>query len=205
MVVPGPAGLVNVGGEGQLIIGAVAAAGVALAARRRRSPGLVVLLMMLVGGDVAGAAWAGIAAVLRLTVKVNEAVTTLLLNYVALDLLLFLIYQPWKDPNGSGQPTSRELADAAQLPVLAGTAGPRRARRSPSSVAVAVWFALLRDTAWGFRLSVVGGNPEAARRAGLPVVALLLSALLVGGALAGLGGLRPPRRGRVQAAARRSA
>lgn len=185
VVVPAKAGMVNVGGEGQLTIGAVAAAGVALAIDRTAAPGLVVLLMLLAGA-AAGAAWAGIAAVLRVVVKVNEAVTTLLLNYLALFVMLFLILGPWKDPSALGQSTSLELADAAKLPVLAGT----RVHVGvvlTVVVALAVWFALTR-TAWGFRLSVVGGNPEAARRAGIPVVTLLLSALLIGGALAGLAG-----------------
>jgi simple sugar transport system permease protein len=142
---------------------------------------------MLIGSAAAGALWAGIAAVLRLTVGVNEAITTLLLNYVAVDVLLYLIYARWKDPNGSGQPASRALADGARLPLLARTVV--NAGLIVALVAmVAVWFALER-TAWGFRLRVVGGNAEAGRRAGLPVKRLLLSALLVGGALAGIAGM----------------
>lgn len=185
VVVPARAGMVNVGGEGQLIIGAVAAAGVAQSLDRTAPPGLVMLLMLLAGA-AAGAAWAGIAATMRIVVKVNEAVTTLLLNYVALFAMLFLILGPWKDPAALGQSTSIELADAAKLPVLAGTrvhVGVILALL----VVVVVWFGV-SWTRWGFRLGVVGGNPEAARRAGMPVVPLLLSALLIGGALAGLAG-----------------
>jgi simple sugar transport system permease protein len=186
VAVPAKAGLVNVGGEGQVVLGAIAAAGVALAVDGKLSGPLVVVLMMLAAA-LAGALWAGLAAVLRLTVKVNEAITTLLLNYVAIDLLLYLIYQPWKDRHGSGQPATRPLADAARLPLL----GTSRVHAGiiVALVATAVVFALLRWTSWGFKLRVVGGNPEAARRAGLPVAALLLSAMLVGGALAGLGGM----------------
>lgn len=185
VVVPARAGLVNVGGEGQLIIGAVAAAGVALWLTPVASPWLVMLLMVL-AAVVAGAAWAGIAAAMRLVVKVNEAVTTLLLNYVALYSMLFLILGPWKDPAALGQSTSVELHDAMKLPVFAGTA--IHVGVALAVVAAgAVWFALTRTT-WGFRLSVVGGNAEAARRAGLPVLTLLLTALLIGGALAGLAG-----------------
>lgn len=186
VVVPAAAGLCNVGGEGQLLIGAVAAAGVAKLFDGSLGGGLVILLMAI-AAMVAGALWSGIAAVLRVTVKVNEAVSTLLLNYIALDLLLFLIYDPWKDPNGSGQPASPPLADAAKLPVFTGTT----VNIGLAIVIVAtlvVWFAL-RGTTWGFRLATVGGNPEAARRAGFAVTALLLSGMLVGGALAGLGGM----------------
>jgi general nucleoside transport system permease protein len=186
VVVPGRAGLVNVGGEGQLIVGAVAAAGTALLVDTSL-PGGATLALMALAAAVAGGAWAGLAAVLRVTVRVNEAVTTLLLNYVALDLLLFLIYQPWKDKDGSGQPATRQLAADARLPVLSGTTV-HVGIIVALVAAVAVWL-VLRFTSWGFRLRVVGGNPQAAHRAGLPVTALILSAMIVGGALAGLGGM----------------
>ena len=186
VVIPARAGLVNVGGEGQLLIGAVAAAGVSLAVDGTL-PGAVTMLLMALAAMVAGAAWSGLAAGLRVWVKVNEAVSTLLLNYVALDLLLFLIYQPWKDPNGSGQPASRPLADAAKLPVFTGSS--MHVGLALVVVAAVVTWAALRLTTWGFRLGAVGGNPEAARRAGFPVVTLLLSGMLAGGALAGLGGM----------------
>lgn len=186
VAVPARAGLVNVGGEGQVIMGAVGAGGVALALDGTLSGGVMVVVMMLAAA-LAGGLWAALAGVLRLTVRVNEAITTLLLNYVAIDLLLYLIYQPWKDMNGSGQPASRQLAVAARLPLL----GTSRVHAGfvIAIVATAVIFALLRWTSWGFRLRVVGGNAEAARRAGLPVSRLLLSAMVVGGALAGLGGM----------------
>lgn len=185
VALPARAGLTNVGGEGQLLLGAVAAAGTGLLLDQRVSGGPA-LAAMLVAGAVAGALWAGLAALLRLAVRVNEAVTTLLLNYVSLDVLLFLIYEPWKDPDGSGQPATRPLAEAARLPVFTGT-GVHVGIALVVAAAVVVW-AALRLTRWGYLLAAVGGNPEAARRAGLPVPVLLLSALCVGGALAGLGG-----------------
>jgi general nucleoside transport system permease protein len=186
VVVPARAGLVNVGGEGQVLVGAIAAAGVGLTCDQHVKGGAVTLLMFLAAA-AAGAVWAGLAALLRLTVKVNEAISTLLLNYVALDLLLYLIYQPWKDPHGSGQPATRPLARRARLEVFAGTVV-NVGLVIAVVAAIAVWFAL-RRTAWGFRLSVVGGNPEAARRAGMAVAGLVLSAMLVGGALAGIAGM----------------
>ncbi|NKY40320.1 ABC transporter permease [Cellulomonas septica] len=185
VVVPARAGLVNVGGEGQLIVGGIAAAGAASWLTPFASVGGVIG-GMVVAAALAGAAWAGIAAALRLVVKVNEAVTTLLLNYVALYSMLFLILGPWKDPAALGQSTSVELVDSVKLPVFTGTAVHVGVLLAVVA-AGAVWFGLSR-TSWGFRLSVVGGNAEAARRAGLPVVRLLLTALLVGGALAGLAG-----------------
>jgi simple sugar transport system permease protein len=186
VVVPARAGLVNVGGEGQVLIGAVAAGGTGLALDQHVGGGLVVVCM-LAAGMAAGAAWAGLAAALRLTVKVNEAVSTLLLNYVALDVLLFLIYQPWKDPHGSGQPATRPLATGAALPHFPGSTV-HVGILLVLVAAVVVWAGLTRSV-WGFKLAAVGGNQEAARRAGLPVNRLLLSAMLVGGALAGLAGV----------------
>jgi general nucleoside transport system permease protein len=186
VAVPARAGLVNVGGEGQVVMGAVAAAGVALALDATL-PGMAMIVVMMLAAAAAGALWAGIAGILRLTVRVNEAITTLLLNYVAIDLMLFLIYQPWKDQNGSGQPATRPLAVAARLPLI----GTSRVHTGifVAVAATAVIWALFRYTTWGFRLRVVGGNPEAARRAGLPVSKLLMSAMLVGGAMAGIGGM----------------
>lgn len=185
VVVPARAGMTNVGGQGQLIVGAIAAGGVALATDEFL-PGGAVLGLMFVAGVIGGAAWAAIAGMLRLVFQVNEAVSTLLLNFVALDLLLFLIYQPWRE-SSSGQPTSRALAPAARMPEITGT-GVSIGIVIAVVAVIVVWF-VLKYTRWGFKLSVVGGNAEAARRAGLSVSGLILSALLVGGALAGLGGM----------------
>ena len=161
VAVPARAGLINVGGEGQLIMGGIAAM-------------------------VAGGLWSALAAVLRLGVGISESVSTLLLNYVALDLMYFLIYERWKDREGSGQPATRALETGERLPLL----GDSRVHLGLliAVVAAVVIFAVFRTTSWGFRLRVVGGNPEAARRAGLKVGTLLVTSMLVGGALAGLGG-----------------
>jgi general nucleoside transport system permease protein len=186
VVIPARAGLVNVGGEGQLLIGAIAAAGVAMVADGR-VVGPVLIVLMAIGGAAGGALWSGLAALLRTTVNINEAVSTLLLNFIALDLLLFLIYQPWKDPNGTGQPASPPLMAAAHLPLIPGTKI-NVGFAVAVLMAVAVW-AVLTFTRWGFRLAVAGGNPESARRAGMPVNRLIMSSMVAGGALAGLGGM----------------
>jgi simple sugar transport system permease protein len=184
VLVPARAGLTNVGGEGQLMLGAIAAGGTALALDQQL-PGPLVLVLALVAGGVAGAAWAGVAAILRLRFQVDEAVSTLLLNFIALDLLLFLIYQPWRE-SAAGQPTTRELADAAKMPVITGTV--INVGIIVALAATVVVILVLGRTRWGFRLSVVGGNAEAARRAGMNVAGLVISALIVGGLLAGLAG-----------------
>ncbi len=182
VAVPARAGLINVGGEGQLIMGAVAATGIGVAA----VPGALSWAAMCVSGALAGALWAALSGVLRTWLGASEAVTTLLLNFIANDVMLYLIYQAWKDPNGSGQPQSRPLAHVAQLPKMFGSQ--LNIGVLIALVVVAVTWFLLQRTGWGFQLRVVGGNTEAARRAGLRVNSLLLSSMVVGGALAGLGG-----------------
>lgn len=185
VVVPGRAGLVNVGGEGQVIMGAIAAAGVGMWIGVDASPAAAVTLM--VGAAVlAGGAWAGVAAVLRVFGDVNEAVVTVLLNFVALYLMLFLILGTWRDPAAMGQATGPEIGDGAKLPLV-GSSGVNVGIVVAVVAALVIWFAFTRTT-WGFQLTVVGGNAEAARRAGLPVTTLLLSALVLGGVLAGLAG-----------------
>ena len=186
VAVPARAGLINVGGEGQLLIGGIAAMGVSLGLGANAN-GSLTLVLMIVAAIVAGAAWAALAGVLRLAVGISESVTTLLLNYVALDLMYFLIYDRWKDRAGSGQPATRPLPVGERLSVI-GSSRVHTGIVLAVIAAVIVWL-VFRTTSWGFRLRVVGGNAEAARRAGLRVGGLALAAMAVGGALAGLGGL----------------
>jgi simple sugar transport system permease protein len=184
--VPARAGLVNVGGEGQLIIGAVAATGVGVDLGRS-VPGALGWLLMALAGFAAGAVWGGIAGAMRVYLNANEAVATLLLNFIANDLMLYLIYQPWKDPTGGGQPESRMLVATEQLPRLFGSSI-NLGVIVAGVVALGIWV-LLRGNGWGFALRVVGGNQNAARRAGLPVCRLMVSSMAVGGGFAGLGGM----------------
>jgi simple sugar transport system permease protein len=183
--VPARAGLVNVGGEGQLIIGAVAATGVGLLVGSHFG-GFLGILITVLAGAVAGAAWAGISAVLKVWLGAAESVTSLLMNFVANDVMLFLIYQPWRDPSGSGQPESRPLSGAIRLNSLFGT-GVNISVVLLLLVAVGL-FLIIRRTGWGFALRVTGGNALAARRNGLPTKSLAVSAMMLGGALAGVGG-----------------
>ena len=183
--IPARAGLINVGGEGQLIMGGVAAMGVSLLIDGRIS-GPLALVCMALGAGVAGGLWSAVAAVLRLRIGIAESVTTLLMNYIALDVMYFLIYDRWKDRAGSGQPATRPVAAGEHLPLWANTRV--HLGLGLALVSALLIFLLFRSTSWGFRLRVVGGNMEAARRSGLNVSALIISAMFVGGVLAGLGG-----------------
>lgn len=186
VVVPARAGLFNIGGEGQLVMGAVGAAGVSQTLGGA-APSWLTLTLMTIGAAALGAAWAGLAAVARQAFATNEAITTLLLNYLAALVLTWLVFVPWKDPTSLGQAYSEPLDDASRFGILWGN-------RVHVGVLVAlaaaglVWFALSR-TRWGFRLKVLGGNPEAARRAGFGVGGLAVGAMVCGGALAGVGGM----------------
>ena len=185
VVVPARAGLFNIGGEGQLVIGAV----VAFAAAEGMSqelPRAVTLVVMALAAMVGGAAWAAIAAALRQWTGTNEIISTLLLNYLAALLLGWLVFGRWKDPTSTGFPRTRSLTEEERLPILWGRV--HIGVVVALVAAVVVWLVLTR-TSWGFRLGVLGGNPEAARRAGFRTGTLATSALMVGGALAGLGGM----------------
>jgi general nucleoside transport system permease protein len=186
VAVPARAGLFNIGGEGQLLLGAIGAHATATALGDSL-PTLITLVLMAIGGATAGMMWALGPALLKRYTSTNETITSLLSNYLAAILLAWLVFVPWKDPQSLGQAYSTELTGPQSLPVLWGNrvnAGIVLAALVP----VLLWLAF-RYTPWGFKLKVIGGNPEAARRAGMAVGSLTVGAMAVGGALAGLGGM----------------
>lgn len=177
----------NIGGEGQLYLGAIGAAGAAIALGPGAPP-VVAVAVALAAGALAGAAWAAVAAIPRVTLGTNEIITTLMLNFVGLNLMNYLIFgssSPWRDPQSTNFPQGRPIPEAARLPELSGRlhAGIVVA----VAVALVIWF-LVRWTRWGFELRVVGDSAAAARYAGIPVTAKILGVMLLSGALAGLGG-----------------
>jgi general nucleoside transport system permease protein len=186
VALPARAGLVNIGGEGQFTIGMVVSTGVVLAIGDRL-PGPVYLPLLAVAGAVGGLAWAGIAAALRVGANLSEALSTLLLNFVAPLVLAYFVYGMWRDPASFNLPLTKELPGSARLPVY-GLTQLHLGIVLAVAAALVVWF-VLGFTRWGFRARVVGGNPEAARRSGIPVNRMLVVALAAGGALAGLGGM----------------
>jgi ABC-type uncharacterized transport system permease subunit len=186
VAVPARAGLFNIGGEGQLLLGAIGAQAMAMLLDGTL-PSLPTLVLMALAGMAAGLVWAAIAGGLRVLTGMNEAISSLLLNYLAAILLAWLVFEPWKDPNSLGQAYSEELVGGERLPIIWGD----RVHLGVLLVVVVpvVLWLVLRSTPWGFKLRVVGGNPEAARRAGLRVGGLGLAAMALGGAIAGLGGM----------------
>ena len=173
----------NIGAEGQLLAGAMASCFVGAIPM----PGPLAMLLMAIAGAAAGAAVALIPALLRVRLKVDDVVSSLLLNSVVFYILMALIEGPWKDPF-SGYPISPPIEDSAGLPVLI------EGTRLHLGVLVAVLAAplvwlLMSRTVLGFRIRVTGENPEAARYGGIDVQRVIVVAALLSGALAGLAGV----------------
>jgi general nucleoside transport system permease protein len=184
VALPARVGLVNVGAEGQLYIGAWFASWAALSFTNL--PALVLLPFMFVLGLLGGGVWALIPAVLRARGWLNETISTLLLNYVAVLIVQFSVFGPWKDPRSANFPQSKEFVSAAQLPTFGDTR--LHVGIIFALVAVTILYFVLRYTRWGYEMRAIGGNPEASRRAGIPIAVYIVGALVIGGALAGLAG-----------------
>lgn len=179
------AGLLNIGAEGQLLIGACVAT--AVGALLVTTPGLVAMPLMLAAGALAGAAWAWIAAELRKRFGVLEVISTIMLNYVAMHLTGWLVRGPLQEPTRI-YPQSTSLPLSQQLPVLIPGTRVHIGLLLTILLAFGLWW-WLRETASGFRLRAVGFNPFAAASAGrISVSRTTLGAFLLSGALAGLAG-----------------
>ncbi|HEX6047773.1 MAG TPA: ABC transporter permease [Gemmatimonadaceae bacterium] len=178
------AGVMNIGAEGQLLVGGAAATAIGLAFGE--SLGWLVIPCALGGGAVAGAAWAGVPGWLRRRFGVLEVISTIMMNFVALYLVGYLVRGPLQEPLRI-YPQSAPIPDAAMLPLL-GRTRLHVGFALALLCAVGTWWAL-RATAAGFRVRVVGASPEAAHSAGLiDVRGTTFRAFLVSGGLAGLAG-----------------
>ncbi|GAA3208953.1 ABC transporter permease [Actinocorallia longicatena] len=185
------AGLVNVGGEGQLAVGGIAAtaAGVHLP---EGLPGMIGVPLVLAAGFAAGACWAGIAGWLKTSRGTSEVITTLLLNFVGLGLLSLVVHEEGllRQPVTSADtlPQSAPLAEAARLPLLGSAESPATVAVAVAAAAIVIVGVVLRRTATGTRLRAVGLSVPAANRLGLRVGRLQVGALATAGGLAGTAG-----------------
>jgi ABC-type uncharacterized transport system permease subunit len=178
-------GIWNIGAEGQFILGTIGATGVALRATPQSSSWLVVAVLL--GGTVAGALWAAITALLRDRFNASEILVSLMLVYVAEQVLSYLVQGPWKDPNGYNFPQTITFLAQARMPRLA--AGSRANWGALLSlVSVGACWLLMHRTLVGYKLQVAGLAPRAARYAGFSARSALWVTLLLSGALAGLAG-----------------
>ena len=182
-------GVINIGGEGQIVVGALAAT--AFAVSFSELPGLILLPLTLLSAAAAGLVWGGIPGLLKARLGVNEILTTVMMNQIALRLMNFLLRGPLLDPEhvaaGTSIPQSAALPESIWLPRLV----PRTLFHSGAILAVllalAVYFLLWRTTI-GYRIRAVGLNPHASRYAGIPVPKYVTLSLALSGMLCGLAG-----------------
>lgn len=175
----------NIGAEGQLYMGAFAASWVALSHPEWPKP--LLLTAMVLAGAVAGGLWGLLPAIPRAYLGVNEVITSLLLNYVAIYWVDYLVYGPWKDPQGYNFPLTPPFSPSAQLPVLGST----RVHLGLvfALVAAAGLYLVLRRLKWGYEIRVIGESPLAARYAGMNIARNILLVMFISGGLAGLAGM----------------
>jgi simple sugar transport system permease protein len=143
--------------------------------------------LMIAGGALAGSVWALVPAVLKTRYKVDDVVTTLLLNFVLYYGMMALLDGPWKDPL-SGYPDSPDIRMEAEFPILLSATRLHLGVLLAALAAAGVWL-LLRHTTLGFEIDAVGENPNASRYAGINIAAVTLFTAAVSGALAGLAGV----------------
>lgn len=180
--------VINIGGEGQMIIGAIFATWVGLTFTDL--PGWVAITLALLAGFVGGAIWGGIPGFLKAYFRVNEILSTVMMNAIAVQLMNFLLRGPMIDPSqaevASKIPQTARLIDAFQLPRLIPT---RLHLGALIAVILAILvYILLWRTTLGYRIRAVGQNPYAARYAGIKIQRYMVLSLLLSGAFAGLAG-----------------
>ncbi len=175
----------NIGAEGQFVLGAICAGGVALMADKESTRWIV--LAILLAGMAGGMAWAAITAFLRDRFNANEILVSLMLVYVAVQLLVWLVFGPWKDPGGYNFPQTKTFDAVTQIPRLMKGSRVSIGLLIALAGAAMLWLYLFRTRA-GFAQQVGGLAPAAARYAGFSSRRALWVALLVSGGAAGLAG-----------------
>lgn len=183
---PAKLGLVIIGNEGALIVGGIGAIAIGLSVGEWLPP-LLVQLAMVGGGMAAGGLWIGVVGALRHSRAVNETISSLLMNYIAIALLNHLVGGPMRDPSSLNKPSTFPLNPANMLPAIPGT---RIHYGLVFGIAACVMaYILIQRTTFGFAARTAGGNVRAARIAGLPVGRLTVSICILAGAFAGLAGM----------------
>jgi len=173
----------NIGGDGQMILGAVLGSFIALKFTTLPTP--VMLVLMTLAGIVGGGIWALIPSIFKTKFGTNETLFTLMMNYVALKIVIFLQYGPWKDPNALGFPKIPNFVDAALYPKLFGVhIGWVIALALVAAVAM-----ILNHSTLGYEISVIGNSESTAKYAGMNVGRVTLLTLFGSGALCGLAGV----------------
>ena len=185
----------NIGAEGQFLLGAWGASAVVLVPLvPAGTPGIVLIPLMMAAGMIAGGLWGLIPGVLKARLGVNEIITTLMLNYIALSWIQFWVFGPWSE---SGFQQTKAFPPQAWLPrlsdlanVLPGVRGlPVHLGLIFGLVAAALLWLFLERTRFGYEIRLIGDSPRAARYAGIDIGRRLVVVFAISGALAGLAGM----------------
>jgi len=177
----------NIGGEGQLIFGAITAAGVGIWLSGSTPPFIAITAVVLAGA-VGGAFWASLSAVPKVYLGTNEIITTLMLNFIALNFMNYLVlgsFSPWRDPEATQFPQGRPIIENARIPEFFHRLD--WGLFIAIGVAIIAWF-VISKTRSGFEYRIVGDSFDAARYAGIKVPKKVLGTFLASGAAAGLAG-----------------
>jgi ABC-type uncharacterized transport system permease subunit len=192
-VIANRANLVNVGGEGQIAVGGIAATAVALYGHVDGLPAGLAFILPLLAAVLAGMLWGSIAAILKIKAGTNEVISTLLLSFIAVWLLYWCVQSPQllRKPMTSSAtlPESLEIPEASKLPLLTGDFSFPLHIGLPLTVVIAIIAGIvLAKTLFGLQLRAVGFNPVAASRAGISYARMVMISLATAGALGGLAG-----------------
>ncbi len=182
--IPAKAGKFNIGGEGQMIMGAVGAAiiGILLAG----APAIILLPLVLIAGVIFGGFWAFIPAILLYRFKINEILSTVLLNFVSFSIIDYVATEIWPDPT-AGHPTTIPIGEAGELPRLISSPPLHSGLLIAIFIAIAVYIYTDRTSA-GYELAATGANQKASTVFGINTRVLFVLALVLGGAVGGLAG-----------------
>lgn len=183
MAISDKAGVFNIGGEGQIIIGAMAAA--VVGQYGAGLPAVIHIILCLLAASVAGGIWAGIAAVLKVRMNINEVIVTIMLNYLALYFVDFLVMNPFKAEGMTAR--TDYVADSAMIPTIVRNTRLNCGLLIAVAIAVVTWI-ILKYTVSGYELRTTGLNPRAAENAGISTARSIYGAMFLSGAVAALGG-----------------
>ena len=174
---------INIGAEGQFYIGAITATGMVFLFGNM--PGVILITVMFLSAFIGGGLWCAIAAVLKLKLKVNEALVTLMLNYIAIKITSYLQYGPWKDPNAYGFPKIATFPEAARLQQVFGV----HIGWLIALVLTILIYIMLNRTKLGYEIAIIGDSATTAAYAGISTTSVLLLTVLIGGGLCGVAGM----------------
>ncbi|MCV9885591.1 ABC transporter permease [Metabacillus halosaccharovorans] len=176
----------NIGAEGQFLLGAIGATAITI--YFPQLPGVVYIPLMIIVGIVSGALWGLLTAIPRTYFQVNELITSLMLNYVALLLLDYFVFGPWRDPEGFNFPGTPMFVPS-QLLATIGSGTRLHIGLFFAIIAVFLFAFFTLKTRWGYELRLLGANPTAAKYAGIRINKHILIVMMISGGLAGLGGM----------------